>query len=99
MAATWLVREMMPGGLPVLLPSRLTESTVWSEDRIWPGFGLIVGGARGEVPLDGGGVHLHSLHRHIADLVLGLKRLVLHNRDGAAQGEKIGKKLLVYLIT
>ena len=35
MAATWLVREMMPGGLPVLLPSRLTESTVWSEDRIW----------------------------------------------------------------
>ena len=29
--------EMMLGGLPVLLPSRLTESTVWSEDRIWPG--------------------------------------------------------------
>ena len=36
MAATWLVREMMPGGMPVLLPSRLTESTVWSEDGIWP---------------------------------------------------------------
>ena len=29
--------QMMSGGLPVLLPSRLTESTVWSEDRIWPG--------------------------------------------------------------
>ena len=29
--------EMMSGGLPVSLPSRLTESMVWSEDRIWPG--------------------------------------------------------------
>ena len=29
--------EMMPGGLPALLPYRLTESTVWSEDRILPG--------------------------------------------------------------
>ena len=28
--------EMTPGGLPVSLPSRLTESTVWSKDRIWP---------------------------------------------------------------
>ena len=28
--------EMTPGGLPALLPGRLTESTVWSEDRIWP---------------------------------------------------------------
>ena len=26
-----------PGGLPASLPGRLTESTVWSEDRIWPG--------------------------------------------------------------
>ena len=26
---------MTPGGLSALLPSRLTESTVWSEDRIW----------------------------------------------------------------
>ena len=26
--------EMTPGGPPVLLPSRLTESTVWSEDTI-----------------------------------------------------------------
>ena len=29
--------EMTPGGLPALLPGRLTESTVWSEGRIWPG--------------------------------------------------------------
>ena len=29
--------EMTPGGLPVSLPSRLTESTVWGEDRIWLG--------------------------------------------------------------
>ena len=29
--------EMTPGGLLVSLPRRLTESTVWSEDRIWPG--------------------------------------------------------------
>ena len=29
--------EMTPVGLPVSLPSRLTESTVWSKDRIWPG--------------------------------------------------------------
>ena len=29
--------EMMPGGLPASLSGRLTESTVWSEDRIWPG--------------------------------------------------------------
>ena len=29
--------EMTLGGPPVSLPSRLTESTVWSEDRIWPG--------------------------------------------------------------
>ena len=29
--------EMKPVGLPVSLPSRLTESTVWSEDRIWLG--------------------------------------------------------------
>ena len=28
-------REMTPGGLSATLPSRLTESTVWSEDRIW----------------------------------------------------------------
>ena len=26
--------EMMPGGLPASLSGRLTESTVWSEDRI-----------------------------------------------------------------
>ena len=40
MAATWLVRpeDMMTlGGLSASLPSRLTESTVWSEDRIWLG--------------------------------------------------------------
>ena len=30
-------REMMPGGLSASLPSRLTESTVRCEDRIWPG--------------------------------------------------------------
>ena len=30
-------RDMMPGGLSASLPSRLTESTVWSEDRIWLG--------------------------------------------------------------
>ena len=30
-------REMTPGGLSASLPSRLTESTVWSEDRIWLG--------------------------------------------------------------
>ena len=29
--------EMMLSGPPVSLPSRLTESTVWSKDRIWPG--------------------------------------------------------------
>ena len=29
--------EMTLGGPPVSLPSRLTESTVWSEDGIWPG--------------------------------------------------------------
>ena len=29
--------EMTLGGPPVSLPSRLTESTVWSKDRIWPG--------------------------------------------------------------
>ena len=29
--------EMTPGGLLVSLPRRLTESTVWSEDRIWQG--------------------------------------------------------------
>ena len=29
---------MTPGGLSALLPSRLTESTVWSEDRIWLGW-------------------------------------------------------------
>ena len=28
---------MTLGGLPASLPSRLTESTVWSEDRIWLG--------------------------------------------------------------
>ena len=30
-------QEMMSGWPPVLLPSRLTESTVWSKDRIRPG--------------------------------------------------------------
>ena len=30
-------REMMPGGLSASIPSRLTESTVWKEDRIWLG--------------------------------------------------------------
>ena len=30
-------RQMTPGGLSASLPSRLTESTVWSEDRIWLG--------------------------------------------------------------
>ena len=75
---------MTPGGLPASLPGRLTESTVWSKDRIWPwlGAGLIDGRACGAVPLDGGGVHLHSLYWHIADLVLGLERLVLHHLDG-----------------
>ena len=29
--------KMTPVGPPVSLPSRLTESTVWSEDGIWPG--------------------------------------------------------------
>ena len=77
-------QEMTPGGLPASLPGRLTESTVWSKDRIWPwlGAGLIDGRACGAVPLDGGGVHLHSLYWHIADLVLGLERLVLHHLDG-----------------
>ena len=28
---------IMPGGPPVSLPSRLTESMVWSKDRIRPG--------------------------------------------------------------
>ena len=28
--------EMTPGELPASLPSRLTESRVCSEDRIWP---------------------------------------------------------------
>ena len=56
--------EMTPGGLSASLPGRLTESTVMSEDRIWPGLDS-VGGARSAVPLVGGGVHLH-------DLVLGL---------------------------
>ena len=36
--------------------SGLTESTVWSEDRIWPGLDS-VGGACGAVPLVGGGVY------------------------------------------
>ena len=30
-------REMTLGGLSASLPSRLTESRVWSEDRIWLG--------------------------------------------------------------
>ena len=30
-------REMTPGGLSASLPGRLTESTVWKEDRIWLG--------------------------------------------------------------
>ena len=30
-------REMTLGGLSASLPGRLTESTVRSEDRIWPG--------------------------------------------------------------
>ena len=30
-------REMTLGGLPASLPGRQTESTVWSEDRIWLG--------------------------------------------------------------
>ena len=29
--------KMTPGGLPASLPGRLTESTVWSKDRIWQG--------------------------------------------------------------
>ena len=29
--------EMTTGGPPVSLHSRLTERTIWSEDRIWPG--------------------------------------------------------------
>ena len=29
--------KMMLCGLPASLPGRLTESTVWSDDRIWPG--------------------------------------------------------------
>ena len=33
--------EMSLGGLPASLPGRLTESTGWSEDRIWPGRGWI----------------------------------------------------------
>ena len=44
------------------------------------GAGLIVGGAPGAVPLDS------SLHRHKADLVFGIYRLVLHHRDGAVLG-------------
>ena len=31
----------------------------------------------------GGGVHLHGLHRHEADLGLGLERLVPHHGGGA----------------
>ena len=63
----------MPGGLPASLPGRLTENTVWSEGgQDLAGAGLIVGRACGAVPLHGGGVHLHSLHQYIADLVLGL---------------------------
>ena len=44
------------------------------------------------VPLDGrgdggrGGVHLHGLHRHEADLGLGLERLVPHHGGGAGHG-------------
>ena len=29
--------EVMSGGLPASLPGRLTESMVWSKDRIGPG--------------------------------------------------------------
>ena len=29
--------KMTLDGLPASLPGRLTESMVWSEDRIWPG--------------------------------------------------------------
>ena len=70
---------MTPGGLSASLPGRLTESTVWSEERIWPGLDSLL--AELVVPLDGrddgggggGGVHLHGLHRHKADLGLGLE--------------------------
>ena len=62
------------GGLPASLPGRLTDGQERGQNLAKAG--LIVGGARGAVPLVGGEVHLH-------DLVRGLLRLVLHLRDGA----------------
>ena len=42
------------------------------------------------VPLDGGGVHLSSLHRRLANLVMGLQQLVLHHREtGMVLGSNI----------
>ena len=65
--------EMTPDGLPAALPGRLTESKVWREHRIWPWIGWTHSWQSSQwVPLDSSGVHLHSLHLHIADLVLGL---------------------------
>ena len=61
---------MTPGGLPASLPGRLTESSL-KQGQDLPGARLIVGRARGAVPLDGGKVHLNGLHPHIADLVQG----------------------------
>ena len=55
---------------------------VWIEDSIWLGLGpgLIVGRARWFPLTAAGSTSIHSLDQHIADLVLGLERLVLHHR-------------------
>merc|ERR1712155_155569 len=46
--------EMTPGGLPASLPGRPTDSLERGQDLA--GAGLVVGGARGAVPLVSGGV-------------------------------------------
>ena len=57
---------MTPGGLPASLPGRLTDGLERGQDLA--GAGLVVGGARGAVPLVSGGVHLYDLVRVSSDL-------------------------------